>query len=47
MTSCVQTALAGVTFSRADFTGAQTRPLHWAGDQLSLWPELKAQLAAG
>ena len=39
--------VAGVTFSRADFTGAQTRPLHWAGDQLSLWPELKAQLAAG
>lgn len=39
--------VAGVTFSRADFTGAQTRPLHWAGDQLSLWPELKAQLSAG
>lgn len=39
--------VAGVTFSRADFIGAQTRPLHWAGDQLSLWPELKAQLSAG
>jgi len=37
----------GVTFSRADFTGAQTRPLHWAGDQLSRWSELKAQLHAG
>lgn len=39
--------VAGVTFSRADFTGAQTRPLHWAGDQLSLWSELQAQLVAG
>ena len=37
----------GVTFSRADCTGAQTRPLHWAGDQLSLWSELRAQLNAG
>ncbi|MBR0218271.1 MAG: glycoside hydrolase [Clostridia bacterium] len=37
----------GVTFSRADYTGAQTRPIHWAGDQLSLWSELRAQLNAG
>lgn len=37
----------GITFSRADYIGAQTRPLHWAGDQLSLWSELKAQLNAG
>lgn len=37
----------GVTFSRADYTGAQTRPLHWAGDQLSRWSELQAQLRAG
>ena len=37
----------GVTFSRADSTGAWTRPLHWAGDQLSTWEELQAQLRAG
>ncbi len=37
----------GVTFSRADFTGAHTRPIHWAGDQLSTWSELRAQLCAG
>lgn len=37
----------GVTFSRADYTSAQTRPLHWAGDQLSRWSELRAQLRAG
>ena len=37
----------GITFSRADYTGAQCRPIHWAGDQLSLWSELKAQLNAG
>lgn len=37
----------GVTFSRADSTGAQTRPIHWAGDQLSTWSELQAQLRAG
>ena len=37
----------GITFSRADYTGAQCRPIHWAGDQLSLWSELRAQLNAG
>ncbi len=37
----------GVTFSRADSTGAQTRPLHWAGDQKSTWEELRSQLRAG
>ena len=37
----------GVTFSRAGYAGAQTAPLHWAGDQLSTWEELKAQLTAG
>ena len=37
----------GVTFSRADSTGAQTRPIHWAGDQLSTWSELRSQLRAG
>lgn len=42
-----QNGVDGVTFSRADFVGAQTRPLHWAGDQLSLWSELRSQLKAG
>ena len=37
----------GVTFSRAGFTGAQQYPLHWAGDQLSTFEELKGQLKAG
>lgn len=37
----------GLTFSRADFTSAHTRPMHWAGDQLSQWSELAAQLRAG
>jgi alpha-D-xyloside xylohydrolase len=37
----------GVLFSRAGFSGAQTMPIHWAGDQLSLWSELKEQLSAG
>lgn len=42
-----ENGVAGVTFSRADCTGAHTRPLHWAGDQLSAWSELRAQLMAG
>lgn len=37
----------GITFSRAGYTGAQTVPIHWAGDQLSQWSELRAQLIAG
>lgn len=37
----------GITFSRADSVGAQTRPIHWAGDQLSTWDELRSQLRAG
>ena len=37
----------GVLFSRAGFSGAQSMPVHWAGDQMSLWPELKGQLSAG
>ncbi len=37
----------GLTFSRAGFVGAQTQPMHWAGDQLSLWSELQSQLNAG
>lgn len=42
-----QNGVNGITFSRADYVGVQTRPLHWAGDQLSLWSELRAQLKAG
>ena len=37
----------GVTFSRAGYTGAQRYPIHWAGDQVSNFSELKAQLTAG
>jgi alpha-glucosidase (family GH31 glycosyl hydrolase) len=37
----------GVTFSRAGYWGSQRRPLHWAGDQLSTFEELKSQLKAG
>jgi len=39
--------VSGVTFSRAGFTGAQTAPIHWAGDQMSEWGELQSQLRAG
>lgn len=37
----------GVTFSRAGYVGAQTCPIHWAGDQTSEWSELQSQLYAG
>ncbi len=37
----------GVTFSRAGFAGAQSVPVHWAGDQKSEWAELASQLKAG
>lgn len=37
----------GITFSRAGFTGAQRYPIHWAGDQISTFSELRAQLTAG
>ena len=37
----------GVTFSRAGYTGAQTVPIHWAGDQMSEWGEFQSQLRAG
>lgn len=36
----------GVTFSRAGYLGAQSHPIHWAGDQTSEWSEFKAQLTA-
>ena len=37
----------GVTFSRSGYTGAGRFPIHWAGDQLSTFEELRAQLMAG
>lgn len=37
----------GITFSRAGYTGAQKYPIHWAGDQISAFSELRAQLTAG
>lgn len=40
-------AVNGVIFSRAGYAGAQTVPIHWAGDQMSEWCELEAQLRAG
>lgn len=36
-----------VTFSRAGYTGSQTAPCHWAGDQISTWEAFKAVLLAG
>ena len=37
----------GLTFSRAGYAGSQRGPIHWAGDQLSTWEELRGQLTAG
>lgn len=37
----------GVTFSRAGYTGAGKYPIHWAGDQVSTFSELRGQLMAG
>lgn len=42
-----QRGVKGVLFSRAGYAGAQTVPIHWAGDQLSTWQELTSQLKAG
>jgi len=36
-----------VTFSRAGYTGSQSAPCHWAGDQVSTWEAFKAVLLAG
>ncbi|MEG2949310.1 MAG: glycoside hydrolase family 31 protein [Clostridia bacterium] len=46
-TFMAENGVNGVTFSRADTAGAQTRPMHWAGDQCSEWCELSEQLKAG
>ena len=37
----------GVLFSRAGYSGCQRYPIHWAGDQVSEFSELKGQLTAG
>jgi len=36
-----------ITFSRAGFTGAQSFPCHWAGDENSTWVAFRASLNAG
>jgi alpha-glucosidase (family GH31 glycosyl hydrolase) len=36
-----------ITFSRAGYTGAQTVPTHWAGDEISTWDALTRTLFAG
>lgn len=36
-----------ILFSRAGYIGAQTTPMHWAGDQMSDFSELQAVLRAG
>ncbi len=36
-----------VLFSRAGYTGSQKAPMHWAGDQMSSYSELRAVLNAG
>lgn len=36
-----------VTFSRAGFTGSQTAPLHWAGDENSTWESYRHSILAG
>jgi len=37
----------GMTFSRAGFTGAQTYPCHWAGDENSTWEAFRCSILAG
>lgn len=37
----------GITFSRSGYTGAQTYPAHWAGDERSTFEAFKRQLIAG
>ena len=36
-----------LTFSRAGFTGSQSFPAHWAGDEGSTWDAYRASLIAG
>lgn len=37
----------GITFSRSGYTGAQSYPAHWAGDERSTFDAFKRQLIAG
>lgn len=37
----------GLTFSRAGYTGAQSFPGHWAGDENSTWNAFKSSIQAG
>lgn len=37
----------GICFSRAGYTGAQTFPAHWAGDERSTWDAFRRSLLAG
>ncbi|MCJ8324284.1 MAG: hypothetical protein HRU29_14400 [Rhizobiales bacterium] len=37
----------GITFSRSGYTGAQTFPAHWAGDERSTWDAFKRSILAG
>lgn len=37
----------GICFSRAGYTGAQTFPAHWAGDERSTWDAFKRSILAG
>lgn len=34
-------------FSRAGYTRSRTSPIHWAGDQISTWDEMRQVLTAG
>lgn len=36
-----------IMFSRSGFTGSQSTPCHWAGDQMSTWEAFKSVLIAG
>ncbi len=36
-----------VLFSRASYLGNQQNPIHWAGDQMSTWEELRSMVKAG
>jgi alpha-glucosidase (family GH31 glycosyl hydrolase) len=40
-------AVDGVTFSRAGFTGAGAIPCHWAGDEDSTWEAFRSSITAG
>jgi alpha-D-xyloside xylohydrolase len=40
-------ANGGITFSRAGYTGAQSYPAHWAGDERSTWAAFKRSILAG